>query len=221
MDGEPLDGRMAFTLYDTYGFPLDLTQDILRGQGRVVDTDGFDTAMEEQRAKARANWAGSGEAATETVWFGVREQAGVSEFLGYETEHAEGVVAALVKDGAPVDSIAAGDEAVIIANQTPFYGESGGQVGDTGTITGVDGQVFTVTDTQKKVDDLILHHGRLESGSLTIDDVLDMQVDGARRSKLRWETISVTHLMHEALRRVFGRSCDSERVSCRRRNHAL
>ena len=202
-DGAPLDGRMAFTLYDTYGFPLDLTQDILRGQGRSVDTDGFDTAMEEQRAKARANWAGSGEAATETVWFDVKDRVGATEFLGYETERAEGVVTALVKDGAPVERIEAGDEAIVIVNQTPFYGESGGQVGDTGAIHGADGQSFTVTDTQKKVEDLFLHVGRMETGSLAVGDALDLQVDGARRGKLR-ANHSVTHLMHEALRRVLG-----------------
>ena len=202
-EGEPLDGRMAFTLYDTYGFPLDLTQDILRGQGRTVDTAGFDTAMEEQRAKARANWAGSGEAATETVWFDVKEKVGATDFLGYETERAEGVVTALVKDGQEVERIAAGDEAVIVVNQTPFYGESGGQVGDTGRIAGADGQSFEVTDTQKKVDDLFLHVGRLESGALALGDALDLQVDGERRSKLRGNH-SVTHLMHEALRRVLG-----------------
>jgi len=202
-EGEPLDGRMAFTLYDTYGFPLDLTQDILRGQGRTVDNAGFETAMEEQRAKARANWAGSGEAATETVWFDVKEQVGATDFLGYETERAEGVVTALVKDGQQVERIEAGDDAVIIVNQTPFYGESGGQVGDTGRIAGADGQSFTVTDTQKKVEDLFLHLGRLESGSLALGDALDLQVDGNRRAKLRGNH-SVTHLMHEALRRVLG-----------------
>ena len=202
-DGAPLDGRMAFTLYDTYGFPLDLTQDILRGQGRTVDTDGFNEAMEEQRAKARANWAGSGEAATETVWFDVKDAVGATEFLGYETERAEGVVTAIVKNGERAETVEAGEDAVIVVNQTPFYGESGGQVGDTGIINGADGQSFTVTDTQKKVEDLFLHVGKMESGSLRIGDALDLQVDSGRRTKLR-ANHSVTHLMHEALRRVLG-----------------
>ncbi|WP_425405979.1 alanine--tRNA ligase [Hwanghaeella sp.] len=202
-DGESLNGGVAFTLYDTYGFPLDLTQDILRGQGRSVDTDGFETAMEEQRAKARAAWAGSGEAATEAVWFELKEEVGASEFLGYETERAEGVITAIVKDGAPVQELKEGEEGVIIANQTPFYGESGGQVGDTGTLTGPDGQSFSVTDAQKKVEDMILHIGKCTKGSFKIGDALDMKVDGTRRSKLRGNH-SVTHLLHEALRRVLG-----------------
>ncbi|RVU34631.1 alanine--tRNA ligase [Hwanghaeella grinnelliae] len=202
-EGEALNGGVAFTLYDTYGFPLDLTQDILRGQGRSVDTDGFDTAMEQQRAKARAAWAGSGDAATEAVWFELKEEVGATEFFGYETERAEGVVTAIVKDGAAVQELKEGEEGVIIANQTPFYGESGGQMGDTGELIGPDGQTFTVTDAQKKVEDMVLHVGRSTKGDFKVGDALDMKVDGTRRLKLR-ANHSVTHLMHEALRRVLG-----------------
>ena len=130
---------MAFRLYDTFGFPLDLTQDALREQGREVDLGGFEAAMEEQRARARAAWAGTGEAATERVWFELREKVGASEFLGYSTETAEAEIVALVVNGAPVDKAGAGSEVAVVLNQTPFYGESGGQVGDTGTIGGIDG----------------------------------------------------------------------------------
>ncbi|MEQ8830557.1 MAG: alanine--tRNA ligase, partial [Alphaproteobacteria bacterium] len=202
-EGGELSGRVAFTLYDTYGFPLDLTRDILRGQGRTVDEAGYDEAMAEQKAKARKAWAGSGEAATETVWFDLKEKVGATEFFGYETEKAEGVVAALVKDGKPVDSLSEGDSAILIANQTPFYGESGGQMGDHGTLTTADGAVFTVTDTQKKLGDMHLHIGTLEKGSLKIGEALEMLVDGDRRTRLR-ANHSVTHLAHEALRRVLG-----------------
>ncbi len=135
-EGATLDGETAFKLYDTYGFPLDLTQDALRPRGVGVDLDAFNAAMERQKAEARANWAGSGEAATETVWFGLREKLGATEFLGYDTEKAEGVVLALVQDGKEVASAGAGQSVQIVVNQTPFYGESGGQMGDTGTISG-------------------------------------------------------------------------------------
>lgn len=201
--GETLSGRVAFTLYDTYGFPLDLTEDILRGQGRGLDKDAYDAAMAEQKAKARKAWAGSGESATEAVWFDLREKVGASEFFGYETERAEGVVTAIVKDGQNVNSIAAGDDAVVIANQTPFYGESGGQMGDEGVLRSAEGAVFTVKDTQKKLGDMHLHAGSLVGGMLSIGDALEMDVDGARRTKLR-ANHSATHLAHEALRRVLG-----------------
>src|SRR5262249_45667081 len=149
--GDRLDGETAFRLYDTYGFPLDLTQDALRQRGISVDTDGFNAAMERQKAEARASWAGSGEAATETVWFTVREATGATEFLGYETEKAEGIVAAIVRDGQLAGHAEEGQSVAIVLNQTPFYGESGGQMGDTGTISG-DGFRIDVTDTQKKAD---------------------------------------------------------------------
>src|SRR5690606_7800350 len=133
--GDRLDGETAFKLYDTYGFPLDLTQDALRQRDISVDLDGFNKAMERQKAEARASWAGSGEAATETIWFSVKEKTGATEFLGYDTEEAEGIVQALVKDGVEVDAAEAGDEVRIVVNQTPFYGESGGQMGDTGAMS--------------------------------------------------------------------------------------
>lgn len=202
-DGASLDGKVAFTLYDTFGFPLDLTQDILRGQGRALDQDGFDAAMAEQKAKAKAAWAGSGEAATDAIWFDVKEESGATDFLGYETEQAEGVVTALVVDGAPVQTAEAGTQVMLIANQTPFYAESGGQMGDTGTITSVDGAVVRITDTIKRMDVMHVHVGEIESGTLNIGDALDLAVDTDRRAKLR-ANHSVTHLMHEALRRVLG-----------------
>src|SRR5690606_19729204 len=134
--GDMLDGETAFKLYDTYGFPLDLTQDALRQRNISVNLDGFNDAMERQKAEARKSWAGSGEAATETIWFSVREKNGATEFLGYDTEAAEGIVLALVKDGAAIDAASEGEAVAVVVNQTPFYGESGGQMGDTGTISG-------------------------------------------------------------------------------------
>ncbi|MBB5049434.1 alanyl-tRNA synthetase [Rhodopseudomonas rhenobacensis] len=200
--GDMFDGETAFTLYDTYGFPLDLTQDALRNRGISVDIASFTDAMEKQKAKARASWAGSGDTATETVWFGLREQLGATEFLGYETETAEGVVAALVKDGQQVEALKAGDHGAIVLNQTPFYAESGGQVGDTGVMTG-EGVRFRVTETQKKAHDLFVHLGTVEQGTLTPDTALLLEVDHARRSSIR-ANHSATHLLHEALRQVLG-----------------
>ncbi len=201
--GQALPGGVAFRLYDTYGFPLDLTQDALREQGRSVDTEGFAEAMGEQRARARAAWAGSGEAATETVWFEIREQTGGTEFLGYATETAEGEIVALVVDGAPVAEAGADAEVAVVLNQTPFYAESGGQVGDTGTITGPDGLRIAVTDTQKKLGDLIVHLGRVESGTARVGVPVVAEVDHARRTTIRAHH-SATHLLHEALRRKLG-----------------
>ena len=200
--GDRLKGETAFTLYDTYGFPLDLTQDALKPRGIAVDTEGFNTAMERQREKARASWAGSGDAATEAVWFKLRESLGATEFLGYETEGAEGVVAALVKDGKEVDTLNAGETGAVIVNQTPFYGESGGQVGDTGLMRG-DGVRFTVTDTQKKAGDVVVHSGVVEEGTLKVGAPLTLDVDHARRSAIRRHH-SATHILHEALRQVLG-----------------
>ncbi|MHB2168798.1 alanine--tRNA ligase [Alsobacter sp. R-9] len=200
--GDSLKGEVAFTLYDTYGFPLDLTQDALRARGVGVDTDAFAAAMERQREKARAAWAGSGEAATEAVWFQLREKTGTTEFLGYDTERAEGVVTALLKDGQPVGSLAAGEKGFAVLNQTPFYGESGGQVGDTGRITGPD--LFArVEDTQKKLGDVFAHAITVESGKLSVGDAVELVVDGERRSAIR-ANHSATHLLHEALRQVLG-----------------
>lgn len=198
-----LPGDVAFKLYDTYGFPLDLTEDALRERGMSVDKSGFDAAMEKQREAARANWAGSGQAATETVWFDLKEKAGATEFLGYTTEAAEGKIVALVRDGEPVETLAAGEEGIVIANQTPFYGESGGQIGDTGGLFTGAGAEFTVTDTQKKLGDLVLHIGELTRGTLSVGDVAEFRVDHHLRTSTR-ANHSATHLLHEALRRVLG-----------------
>src|ERR1700747_1632103 len=200
--GDMFDGDTAFTLYDTYGFPLDLTQDALKSRGIGVDLAAFTDAMDRQREKARAAWAGSGDAATEGVWVPLREKLGATEFLGYETETAEGAVVALVKDGKEVDSLKAGESGAIVLNQTPLYAESGGQVGDTGMMTG-DGVKFHVTDTQKKAGDLFVHQGTVEQGTLKVGAALQLEVDHARRSSIR-ANHSATHLLHEALRQVLG-----------------
>jgi alanyl-tRNA synthetase len=201
--GRKLAGDVAFKLYDTFGFPLDLTQDALREQGREVDLPGFEAAMTEQRRRARAAWAGSGDAATERVWFDVREQAGASEFLGYSTESAEGEIRALVVDGAPVAEADAGQTVAVVLNQTPFYAESGGQVGDTGRITGADGLRITVTDTQKKLGSVFVHLGRIDSGTARVGAAVVAEVDHTRRGAIRAHH-SATHLLHEALRRRMG-----------------
>ncbi|MCA1242400.1 alanine--tRNA ligase [Stappia stellulata] len=201
-EGAEFDGETAFKLYDTYGFPLDLTQDALRARGITVDTDGFKAAMERQRAEARAAWSGSGEAATDTVWYTLKDRCGATDFLGYDTEAAEGVVQALVRDGAETMELKAGDTGVVILNQTPFYGESGGQVGDTGTMRG-EGVEIEVTGTQKKADGLFLHEVRVISGTVGLTQALELQVDGTRRSTIR-ANHSATHLVHEALREVLG-----------------
>ena len=200
--GDMFDGDVAFTLYDTYGFPLDLTQDALKSRGIGVDQASFTDAMNRQREKARAAWAGSGEAATEGVWFPLHEKLGATEFLGYETESAEGVVSAIVKDSNEVDSLKAGETGAIVLNQTPFYAESGGQVGDTGIMSG-DGVRFRVTDTQKKAGDLFVHLGSVEQGTLKLGAALQLEVDHTRRSSIRAHH-SATHLIHEALRQVLG-----------------
>ncbi len=203
-DGGRFSGDVAFKLYDTYGFPLDLTQDALRQRNITVDTEAFSAAMERQRAEARKAWAGSGEAATEKVWFDLREQVGASDFLGYATETAEGRVVALVVNGAPVPEAKEGDKVALIANQTPFYGESGGQVGDHGTITVAGGKtVITVTDTAKKLDDMHVHLGVVTKGTVKVGDEAVFTVDGGRRTAVRGHH-SATHLLHAALRRTLG-----------------
>jgi alanyl-tRNA synthetase len=199
--GDMLEGVTAFKLYDTYGFPLDLTQDALRTRGINVDLSGFEDAMARQREEARKSWAGSGEAATDQVWFALADAVGPTEFLGYETEGAEGVVTALVKDGQLADRLGAGEEGYVVLNQTPFYGESGGQVGDTGRMSG-DGIEIEVLETVK-------HHGvfghrvKVLSGTLKKDVPLALEVDHFRRSAIR-ANHSATHLLHEALRQVLG-----------------
>lgn len=200
--GQNLKGDVAFTLYDTYGFPLDLTQDALRARGVGVDVEGFDAAMQQQKAKARAAWAGTGEAATETLWFPLRDKLGATEFLGYDTETAEGVVTALIRDNAEVESLKAGESGIVLLNQTPFYGESGGQVGDTGTITGA-GFTAEVSDVQKKLGDVFAHSVKVTSGEIRVGAAAELTVDHTRRSAIR-ANHSATHLLHEALRLVLG-----------------
>lgn len=200
-EGAVLNGATAFMLHDTYGFPLDLTQDALRNRNITVDQAGFDAAMAQQKAEARKNWSGSGEAATDTVWYGLADKVGPTEFLGYETETAEGEIKALLIDGAEVAAIAAGQEGVVVVNQTPFYGESGGQVGDSGVIKG-EGFAAQVLDTGK-------HHGvfshkvKVTEGTLKVGQAVELIVDHERRSSIR-SNHSATHLLHEALRLVLG-----------------
>ena len=200
---DALPGDVAFKLYDTYGFPLDLTEDALRAQDRKVDVDGFSTAMERQKAEARASWKGSGAAATDDVWFDVKDKVGASEFLGYDANAAEGEVQAIIRDGKPVEQANKGDDVAVIMNQTTFYGESGGQMGDEGTITSKAGAKLVVNDTKKQLGSLIIHMAHVNEGTLKVGDVADLMVDKDRRQNLR-ANHSVTHLMHEALRRVLG-----------------
>ena len=201
--GDTFAGEVAFKLYDTFGFPLDLTQDALKPRGIGVDVAAFNRAMERQKEEARRAWKGSGEAATETIWFEVKEKVGATDFLGYDTETAEGEIRALIRNGAVVEALAEGEEGAIVLNQTPFYGESGGQVGDRGTIKGGKGALFRVSTTQKKLGDLIVHIGRVETGSFKPGDAVELLVDHERRSATR-ANHSATHLLHEALRQVLG-----------------
>jgi alanyl-tRNA synthetase len=200
--GAKLDGETAFKLYDTYGFPLDLTQDALKARGISVDLDGFTDAMERQKAEARASWAGSGDSADERIWFAIRERAGATEFLGYDTERAEGVVQAIVVNGAEAGEAAKGTKAAIIVNQTPFYAESGGQLGDHGTIR-FEGGSFAVVDTKKKGEGLFVHFGEVTEGTLKTGIAVELEVDHGARAGLRSHH-SATHLIHEALREVLG-----------------
>ncbi|MFT6426288.1 MAG: alanyl-tRNA synthetase [Celeribacter sp.] len=200
-EGSKLPGASAFKLYDTYGFPLDLTQDALREKGLEVDTDGFDTAMAEQKAKARAAWSGSGATADATIWFEIAEEHGVTEFLGYDTETAEGQVLALIADSTTTPSAKIGDEVSIVVNQTPFYGESGGQVGDSGMIRTSTG-VADVSDT-KKVAGVFIHMAKVTEGTIETGANAVLTVDHTRRSAIR-ANHSATHLLHEALRVALG-----------------
>jgi alanyl-tRNA synthetase len=201
-EGGTLPGDVAFKLYDTFGFPLDLTADVLRGQGRQVDNAGFELAMAKQRTDARRAWAGSGEAATEGLWFELKDKLGATEFLGYDTETAEGQVTAIIVDGKEVDRAGVGQSAQILVNQTPFYAESGGQVGDTGIVTAQKGRA-TVTDTQKKLGALFVHVAKIEEGEIAVGDAVRLDVDHDRRSAIR-ANHSATHLLHNALRRRLG-----------------
>lgn len=200
--GQSLRGDVAFTLYDTYGFPLDLTQDALRARGVTVDTEGFDAAMQQQKAKARAAWSGTGEAATEKLWFPLRDRLGATEFLGYDTESAEGVITALIRDNQEVETLAQGETGLVILNQTPFYGESGGQLGDTGTIRAAQASA-EVGDVQKKLGDVFAHAVTVKQGELKRGQPVELAVDHARRTAIR-ANHSATHLLHEALRLVLG-----------------
>jgi len=201
-----LPGRTAFKLYDTFGFPLDLTQDALREKGRTVDTDGFDAAMAEQKAKARAAWSGSGEAADHAVWFDIADSFGATDFLGYDTEKAEAQVLALIRDGAEVETLGTGQQGWIVTNQTPFYGEAGGQVGDTGVIRRIADrdEVALVEDTRKFADGRVYAHKvTVESGTVLKSDPVELELDHTRRAKIR-ANHSATHLLNEALRRALG-----------------
>ncbi|KWV93245.1 alanine--tRNA ligase [Erythrobacter sp. YT30] len=202
-EGAELDGETAFKLYDTYGFPYDLTEDALRARGIGVDKGGFDAAMERQKEAARAAWKGSGEAASGEVWFDIAEREGASEFTGYSADKGSGRVVAIVKDGAETERAAKGDEVVIITNQTPFYGESGGQIGDTGVITSPSGLSAKVTDTSKPLGRLHAHHAAIEAGEVAVGDTVDLEIDAERRERVR-SNHSATHLVHAALRNRLG-----------------
>ena len=202
-DQEPLPGELAFRLYDTFGFPLDLTQDVLKAEERSVDIQGFESAMENQRELARRAWSGSGEISDETIWFNIRDSLGATEFLGYQSDSGEGKVLAIVKDGSCIEGAGIGDKISVVVNQTPFYAESGGQVGDTGVWKIAGGGIFKVTDTKKKVGDIHVHVGEMKAGDIAINDIVEMQVDVTRRSGLRGNH-SATHLLHSVLRSRLG-----------------
>ena len=197
-----LSGEVAFKLYDTYGFPIDLTEDILKNKSLNVDHEKFQSLMKESRELAKKNWKGSGDDSIDEIWFGIKDKLGPTEFLGYETNQAEGVVISLLKNSKEVDSLNNGEEGIIICNQTPFYGESGGQVGDTGTISS-EKFIFEVIDVQKKLGDLFIHYGKVVKGSVKLNKNVEMKIDINRRENIR-AYHSVTHLLHESLRRVLG-----------------
>ena len=201
--GQALSGDVAFKLYDTYGFPIDLTQDALRAQSIDVDLEGFETAMEKQRAEARKNWSGSGEAATEKVWFDILDQNGPTEFLGYGATEAEAQIVSIIKDGQCIDKAKDGDDVTILTNQTPFYAESGGQVGDSGVLTTEDGCKAVITDTKKPLGKLWAHKATIETGHVATGDTVKLNVDENRRSAI-CANHSATHLLHKALQDVLG-----------------
>ena len=202
-EGGELPGETAFKLYDTFGFPYDLTEDALRARGIAVDRAGFDAAMAQQKAAARAAWKGSGQAADEDVWFDIAERAGATEFTGYSATTGEAQVVALVKDGKEVDSAGTGDSVSVIVNQTPFYGESGGQMGDSGVIAGADGLQLAVSDTAKPLGRLHAHHAAVSAGTIKVGDTIRLDIDVARRDAIR-ANHSATHLLHAALRNRLG-----------------
>ncbi len=201
--GATLDGGTAFKLYDTYGFPLDLTEDALRDRGMTVDRAGFDAAMAEQKKAARAAWKGSGAATSDDVWFDIAERHGATEFTGYSATEGEGRVVALVQDGAETETAKPGDTLYVLTNQTPFYAESGGQAGDAGTMDTTSGFAAQVTDTAKPIGRLHAHHVSIESGEIAVGDIVRLTVDAARRDRVR-ANHSATHLLHAALRAQLG-----------------
>ncbi len=202
-DGDVLPGATAFKLYDTFGFPYDLTEDALRAKSLGVDREGFDAAMAEQKAAARAAWKGSGDQASEAVWFDIAEREGGTEFTGYSAEAGDGVVVALVKDGEEIQSATSGDSIILLTNQTPFYGESGGQMGDSGSVTGQDGFAASISDTSKPLGRLHAHHLTIDNGTISVGDTVHLVVDSTRRTQLR-SNHSATHLLHKALRDHLG-----------------
>ena len=197
-----LPGEVAFKLYDTYGFPLDLTEDILKNKSLKIDNKKFETLMNESRELAKKNWKGSGDSSVNEIWFEIKDRLGPTEFLGYETDQAEGKILSLLKDNKEVKILSANDEGMLITNQTPFYGESGGQVGDTGEIT-LGEFKFEVNDVQKQLRDLFVHYGKVIKGSIKVNDNVEMKIDVERRNNVR-AYHSATHLLHESLRRVLG-----------------
>ena len=197
-----LPGEIAFKLYETYGFPIDLTEDILKSKSLKFDKERFGELMRESVELAKKNWKGSGDSAIEKIWYNIKEKNGTTEFLGYENNQSQGVIKCLLKSHKEVSILVEGDEAIIVVNQTPFYGESGGQVGDTGEIV-ADNFKFEVTDTQKKLGDLIVHYGKVTEGSIKLDDIVSLKINAERRKDMR-AYHSATHLLHESLRRVLG-----------------
>ncbi|QQG35946.1 MAG: alanine--tRNA ligase [Micavibrio aeruginosavorus] len=201
--GKKLSGDVAFKLYDTYGFPVDLTADALKSKGLEVDMAGFEKAMETQKETARKSWAGSGDTGTSKIWFELFDKLGPTEFLGYANNSAEGKIIALVKDGKEVTELKNGEEGFIIVNQSPFYAESGGQVGDTGVMITPNADAFTVTDTKKQVGKLWVHIGKVSKGTMSVGEGVELRVDTRRRAAIE-SNHSATHLLHEALRLTLG-----------------
>ena len=198
-----LPGDVAFKLYDTYGFPLDLTEDILKNKSLTVDHKKFDQLMKNSKELAKKNWKGSGDSSEEAIWFSIKDKIGPTEFLGYESNQSEGVILNLIRENSEVKSLSTGEEGMIITNQTPFYGESGGQLGDKGTIVSGN-SVFEVEDTQKKLGNLFVHYGSLKTGSIKVGDTVELKIDIVRRANLK-AYHSATHLLHESLRRTLGK----------------
>ena len=197
-----LPGEVAFKLYDTFGFPLDLTEDILKNKSLTVDGEKFDLLMKESKELAKKNWKGSGDSSVDQIWFDIKDRLGATDFLGYSSDKAEGVITLILKNNKEVKDLQENDEGIIITNQTPFYGESGGQVADTGIISNEVFE-FEVSDVQKKLGDLFVHYGKVKKGSIKLQDSIELKIDAQRRNNIR-AYHSATHLLHEALRRVLG-----------------